>query len=215
VDTVSRDGRRYVCGVWRYHKTLLPSGKRIYDRDVLMAPDAAPVPQLISYIDAVLAALDIRNGSAHAEVMMTPRGPALVEIGARMNGNMNPDFHGVCLGHNQADLTALAYLRPEEFRDRYAGRVYRKRQEAVVCNTRTVLDGEVAAVDRAVVARIEALPSVRTVAVKLSPGDRIRPTVDLLSSPLRVFMTAPTEDEIMADYATLQRLKDDVYRVRR
>ncbi|MFD7702411.1 ATP-grasp domain-containing protein [Streptomyces caelestis] len=213
VDTVGAGGEHYVCGVWEYEKTELPSGRRIYDRDVLLDPRAEPVPELIAYVLDVLRALGIEHGPAHAEVMMTPQGPALVEIGARLNGNMNPGFHDTCLGANQAHLTALAYTRPREFLDRYAGRVYTKRREAVVHNTRTELDGEVTAVDQAVVDRIAALETVHLVGVKLAPGKRLRPTTDLLTSPLRIFMTGPDAESLRADHRTIQTLKDAVYRL--
>lgn len=120
VDTVSCDGERYVCGVWEYEKTLLPSGKNIYNRDLLADPDDNPVvATLTSYVDEVLAALGIAWGPSHAEVIVTDEGPVLVEIGTRLNGNLNAPFHDVCLGHNQAALTAQAYTRPDEFRARY------------------------------------------------------------------------------------------------
>ncbi|MFI9778699.1 ATP-grasp domain-containing protein [Streptomyces sp. NPDC051956] len=214
VDTVSADGRAYVCGVWQYEKTVVGSGKRIYDRDVLLAPDAAPVPELIAYVRTVLDALGIRNGPAHAEVILTPEGPALVEIGARLNGNMNPAFHDLCLGTNQADLTALAYARPQEFLERHADGVYTKRQDAVVHNTRTIADGVVEAVDQNVVDKIASLPTVHLVSVKLAPGKRIRPTVDLLTSPLRIFMTGGDSAALRADHRAIQDLKDEVYVVR-
>ncbi|MGW5049835.1 ATP-grasp domain-containing protein [Actinokineospora sp. NPDC004072] len=213
VDTVSVDGKPYVCGVWRYVKTVLPNGKNIYDKDVLCAPDAEPVPQLISYVTEVLAALGIRTGPSHAEVIMTADGPAIVEVGARLNGNMNPGFHDRCLGANQADLIALAYARPDEFRERYAGRVYTKRMDAMVHNTATTLSGEVVGVDQPVVDKIAALPTVHLVSVKLGPGKRLKETVDLLSSPLRIFMVGDPA-ELAADHAAIQTLKDQVYLLR-
>jgi biotin carboxylase len=214
VDTVGRDGGRYVCGVWEYEKTVLHSGQNIYDKDVLRDPDGWPVPELIDYVDKVLDALGIRHGPAHAEVMMTAEGPALVEIGARLNGNMNPGFHDICLGVNQAELIALAYCRPQEFLDRFAGRVYTKRQEALVHNTSTRRAGEVLSVDQAVVDKISALSTVHLLSVKLAPGKRLRPTVDLLSSPLKIFLTGAYGAELRADYDTIQGLKDEVYRLR-
>ncbi|MFD4551626.1 ATP-grasp domain-containing protein [Streptomyces sp. NPDC058466] len=213
VDTVSVDGERFVCGVWEYEKRVVPGGRNIYDLDVLLDPDQAPVPELIAYVDTVLDALGIRHGPAHAEVIMTPDGPALVEIGARLNGNLNPGFHDVCLGANQADLTALAYTRPEEFRSRYAGRVYTKRQAAAVHNARTERSGVVESVDQAAVDRITALPSVHLMSVKLGPGKVVRPTTDLLSSPLRIFMTAPDLDTVRADHHAMAELTDAVYRL--
>ncbi|WP_329563732.1 ATP-grasp domain-containing protein [Kitasatospora sp. NBC_01266] len=214
VDTVSSDGRRYACGVWQYEKTLLPSGKNIYNRDILLDAQRDPVPALIAYVDEVLAALDVRWGPAHAEVIVTDEGPALVEIGTRLNGNIDAGFHDVCLGHNQAALAALAYTRPEEFQARYGGRTYRRVQPAVVYNAPTELDGSVESVDPAVVEEISGLGSVHRVAVKLSPGSRIRPTVDLLTSPLRVYLTDPQEERVTAEYRRARELKDAVYRVR-
>lgn len=172
------------------------------------------MPALIAYVDEVLAALDVRWGPAHAEVIVTDEGPALVEIGTRLNGNIDAGFHDVCLGHNQAALAALAYTRPEEFQARYGGRTYRRVQPAVVYNAPTELDGSVESVDPAVVEEISGLGSVHRVAVKLSPGSRIRPTVDLLTSPLRVYLTDPQEERVTAEYRRARELKDAVYRVR-
>ncbi|MCZ7458925.1 ATP-grasp domain-containing protein [Streptomyces sp. WMMC940] len=214
VDTVSCDGERYVCGVWEYEKSLLPSGKNIYNRDILADPDETPVvAELTAYVDEVLAALGVAWGPAHAEVIVTEDGPVLVEIGTRLNGNINAPFHDVCLGHNQAALTALAYTRPDEFRARYAGRTYRRRRPAVVYNTPTEQDGTVESVDETAVAELRSLESVLFATVKYGPGSRIRPTVDLLTSSLRVFLTAPDEATLSADYEKARSLKDAVYRV--
>ena len=213
VDTVSSDGNHYVCGVWEYEKSLLPSGQNIYDKDILLDPRAHPVPELVSYVTAVLGVLNIKWGAAHAEVIMTPDGPALVEVGARLNGNMHPRFHDVCLGHNQAGLTAQAYLHPAEFRCAYGGKVYRRLQPAVVYNAPTVFDGIVAQVDQSAVDEIGRLESVYLVSVKLKPGSRIRPTVDLPSSPLRVYLTGASSEQLVSDYAKIRRLKDRVYRL--
>ncbi|WP_369196610.1 ATP-grasp domain-containing protein [Streptomyces djakartensis] len=214
VDTVSCGGERYACGVWEYEKTLLPSGKNIYNRDLLADPDTTPlVADLIGYVDQVLAALGIAWGPAHAEVIVTDEGPVLVEIGTRLNGNINAPFHDVCLGHNQAALTAQAYTRPDEFRARHGGRTYARLQPAVVYNTPTALDGVVEAVDETAVAEIRSLESVFFTAVKFPPGSRIRPTVDLLTSSMRVYLTAPDEAALTADYEKVRSLKDAVYRL--
>jgi hypothetical protein len=214
VDMVSYDGRRYVCGVWEYQRRMLPSGRNIYDRDRLLAADEDPAPALISYVDEALDVLGVRYGPSHAEVMMTPQGPALVEVGARIAGNMHPGFHDRCAGGNQATLTALAYLRPGDFADRYAGRRYRKLAEAVCYTTATSLSGVVEAVDDTVVAEIRALDAVYGLDLKLGPGDPIRPTVDLYSSTMRIFLTASTMDAVMDGYRRIEALKDRVFLIR-
>ncbi|MGK4581888.1 ATP-grasp domain-containing protein [Kitasatospora sp. HPMI-4] len=213
VDTVSCDGRHYTCGVWEYEKTLLPSGRNIYNRDILVDPDGELVPALTSYIDEVLKALDVRWGPAHAEVIVTEDGPTLVEIGTRLNGHLHADFHDRCLGHNQAGLTAEAYVHPERFLERYADRTYRKLQPAAVYDAPTALEGVVASVDQSVVDEIAGLDSVFSLGVKLKPGARITPTVDLMTSILRAHLTAERDEQLTADYERLAKLKDQVYRL--
>ncbi|HEX6468455.1 MAG TPA: ATP-grasp domain-containing protein [Streptosporangiaceae bacterium] len=214
VDVVTAYGHRYVSGVWRYEKLEIGGGRRVYRRNVLLDPGRSPVQDLTAYVDDVLAALGIRHGPAHAEVIMTPDGPTLVEIAARLNGGMDAGFQDRCLGANQADLTALAYARPGEFRRRYGGRSYERRLDAVVYHGRTRMDGTVAAVDRSVVDRIAALPTVHHVEAKLAPGDRIRPTVDLATSPLRVYQACADPARLAADGVTIEDLEDLVYDVR-
>ncbi|MGW3144686.1 ATP-grasp domain-containing protein [Streptomyces sp. NPDC001177] len=206
-------GGRHVCGVWRYEKTET-GPKRIYDKDILLAPDSPEVPVLVDYVDRVLDALDIRFGAAHAEVVLTPEGPALVEVGARLNGNMVPAVHDTCMDGNQADLLALACVRPEEFARRCTGRtMYRKHREALVMHGRTGREGTVEEIDEDVLARIAALRTVRLAVPRLRPGDRMRPTTDLLSSPLRVFLVGDSYEDLLADHRRIQGLQDGVFRL--
>ncbi len=211
VDTVSAGGVRHVCGVWRYEKALLPSGKNIYDRDHLVAADEDPVPTLVDYIDQVLKATGIQWGAAHAEVILTEDGPALVEIGARLNGNLDPGFHDVCLGHNQAALTALAYIRTEEFREQFGSRTYQRVQPGMVYNVPTTLEGTIESVNDSLVQTLRSLPTVYSIVVKLGPGARINPTVDLLTTPVRAYLTGTDEGQLAADYSEIRAAKDIIY----
>ena len=213
VDTMSIDGQAYVCGIWRYEKQLLPNGKPIYNRDILVDPTDPVAQQLIDYTLPLLAALRIQHGPAHSEIIVTDAGPTVVEVGARLNGNMHPGFHDTCLGVNTADLTALAYLHPERFLADYAGRVYQRRQPAVVYNTPTQLSGQVVSVNEVLVRRIRDLPSVVDLTVKVKPGGTIVPTHDLLTSPLRIFMTAPDQATLDADYAFIDSVREQVFQV--
>ncbi|MFG2293053.1 ATP-grasp domain-containing protein [Streptomyces sp. NPDC048603] len=214
VDTVSVDGHPFVCGVWQYEKQLLANGKPIYNRDILLAPDDPAAVVLMDYIRSVLDALRIHNGPAHSEVIITEDGPALVEVGARVNGHLHPAFHDRAIGANSADLTALAYARPERFLAGYGDGVYTKRQPAVVYNAPTELAGEVISVNEKLVAEIRALPSVVDLMVKRKAGDVIVPTHDLLTSPLRVFLTAPDQATVDADYRFIESVRESLFEVR-
>ncbi|MET0237180.1 MAG: ATP-grasp domain-containing protein [Kibdelosporangium sp.] len=213
VDMVSYGGRRYACGVWAYQKRLLASGRNIYDREHLLAADEYPAPELIEYVDRALDALGVRFGPTHAEVIHTPGGPALVEVGARIAGNMHPAFHDRCAGANQATLTALAYLNPGRFLSEYGGRAYQKLHDAICCTTSTELSGVVESVDDRIVDQISGLETVFGLNLKIGPGDPIRPTVDLYSSTLRIFLCGKMR-ALDRDYGRIEELKDRVYRIR-
>ncbi|HEY0169351.1 MAG TPA: ATP-grasp domain-containing protein [Jatrophihabitans sp.] len=212
VDMVSWQGRRYTCGVWEYRKRQV-GVHNIYDYEILLPAEDNRVGELVGYVDSALRALGIEYGPTHAEVIITPDGPALVEVGARTAGNLSPAFHDLCLGANQAGLTALAYARPQEFGDRYAGRCYTALCQAWVYNTPTDREGVVKHVDRDVVAEIEGLQTVSEVIVKLREGWRMRPTVDLLSSTLKVFLASDSTEALRRDYQRITEFKDRVYQL--
>ncbi|MET9232373.1 ATP-grasp domain-containing protein [Lentzea sp. NPDC003310] len=214
VDMVSVGGRRYTCGVWEYRKKLLHGKYNIYDTETILPHDEHPVPELIAYVDKALAALGIEHGSSHAEVILTPDGPALVEVGARTGGNMQPDFHDRCLGANQADVAALSYVDPERFLAEYADRTYRKLKEAWVYSTPTDLDGVVDHWDEAVLADIDALPSVFWKLIKAQPGGTITPTISLKTSTMKICLLADDETQLLEDYQRIQELKDKVFHLR-
>lgn len=211
VDMVSVAGTRFLCGVWCYEKLLLPSGRNVYAAEYLVQ-DADPlVDELADYVGAALDALGVRHGPTHAEVIRTPQGPALVEVGTRLAGNMHPDVHDRCTGGNQAALTALGVLDPAGFVRRHGGRRYRSRAAAACCTTSTEQEGMVVEVRQDVVRRIRSLPTVVHLDLKLAPGDPVRPTIDLYSSTMRIFLCGAGRAELDADRARIDALKEDVF----
>ena len=115
VNTVSRNGKHHIVDIWRYFKCRVPGGNFIYDYDEPMAPGDPDTKTLELYTHQVLDALEIRNGAGHTEIMLTARGPVLVECAARMGGGQTPEIITRCFGTNQVDLLALSVARPDEF----------------------------------------------------------------------------------------------------
>ncbi|WP_405540368.1 ATP-grasp domain-containing protein [Streptomyces sp. NBC_00075] len=214
VDVVGAEGEFFVCGIWECEKSMVGPGRRIYDRDILRGPWDPGMDRMIDYLGRVLDALGIRNGPAHAEIMITARGPILVEVGARVNGAMMPSFNTAAVGSSVADLIVSAYTESAEFRRVYGGRWYKKLREAAVYHIPTSLEGIVESVDQDTVDAITALETVHSVVVRLKPGMRIRPTVDLMTSVLRVFAVADDEAHMARDRVSVRTLADRVYQVR-
>ncbi|MEV6204640.1 hypothetical protein AB0M64_32380 [Streptomyces sp. NPDC051771] len=116
-----------------------------------------PGAGLITYVEQALDALGVRRGPTRAEVVVTPEGPAPVEVGTRIAGATHPAFHTVCAGGDQATLTALAYQDPGRFLADHAGRRYRRLREAVCRTTTTTRSGPVDSIDEDAVAELAAL----------------------------------------------------------
>jgi hypothetical protein len=210
VDTVSRDGERYTNAVWR-HVKVRHGTRNIYHLDVLADPGDPGVAELVAYTDAVLDALGVRHGAAHAEVIMTAAGPALVEVGARLNGVAAPEFDRGCTGADQAGVAALAYLDPGRFRREFAGRTYRRSRHAFLYEVRTELDGRLARLDDGVLAEIDGLESVRRRTMRVRAGGRIRPTVDLPSSPMLVYLSHESRAALVRDQDRVAELARSAY----
>lgn len=213
VDMVTVGGKRYANGVSRYRKRLQGT-HNIYDREDLLDPASPEVAALVEYTSSALDALGVQSGPTHAEVIITEDGPALVEVGARLSGSLAPEFQRACTGVDQAHLVALAAVRPQEFLDQYAGKVFSRRKFGALVITATELDGIVEEIDPGVLAEIEALPSLTNLRVKIKPGGRIKPTVDLYTSTLGVHLATDSAEQLERDYERVQHLKDAIFRLR-
>jgi hypothetical protein len=66
----------------------------------------------------VLDALGVRNGCAHTEIMLTPRGPRLIESGARPVGGGHQLICEIATGDNQIRHT-VAHRERGEFKPGY------------------------------------------------------------------------------------------------
>ncbi|WP_158240642.1 GNAT family N-acetyltransferase [Telmatospirillum siberiense] len=117
VDTVSRDGRHRLAGLWVY-------GKPAPDYDTLgllatkelLATDGPLANRLFDFAKRVLDALGIRHGAGHCEIIVDDVGPALVEIGARLHGG--PPAHlmsRAVSGDSQLDMLVRSCVAPSDF----------------------------------------------------------------------------------------------------
>lgn len=114
VDTVSREGEHKVAAIWRYVKQPANGAAFCYFKTELIdsAMDNA-VEDICTYISAALNALGVKWGITHSEVIIPKdddRGPVLVEVNCRQH---NMDFLPLtmaCIGYNAFDMMLAAML---------------------------------------------------------------------------------------------------------
>ncbi len=110
VDTYSVDGEMGLVAVVQYSKSA--RGKRIgvYDAEDYLLPDDPLVGILEAYTRQVAKAVGIRTGCSHTEVMMTERGPLLIEIAARLDGGCGQQAARLATGDSQIDRAVRHHL---------------------------------------------------------------------------------------------------------
>lgn len=213
VNAVSLNGRHYVTDVWVYQKKFIPGYGNVYDKDILLPSNAPEVDALIRYNSAVLDALGINNGPSHAEIMYTPNGPALVEVGARLSGVVHPKLNTLCVGHDQVHMTIDCYTDREKFTKTTHTHYSLHKHAMVVDDIYEGVPGQIESINEAVLDEIRSLPSVAQVIIKVKPGTTLSPTVTLINSPARLFLVHEDKQQIEADYARYQQLKRSLFRI--
>ncbi|BBX98667.1 ATP-grasp domain-containing protein [Mycobacterium lacus] len=203
VDTVSRDGVHQVCDIWESHRI---SANGIPDLLVawrLLLATGEVQDELVAYARAVLDALGIRHGAAHAEIKMTPNGPCLVEVGARIAGANLPEGARMGTGRSQIDWTVDAYVRPETFA-RNSGRPYDLHQH--VARATMVAPGSGTLISYHSLEAIKELESFHDMQVRVNPGQQLTLTTDDLTYPIFVTLVHEVGELVARDLWTLRYL---------
>jgi biotin carboxylase len=203
VNTVSCAGRHHVCDIWRTTRIDV-NGVLDLLAGLYILPRRGPVQdELVAYGGAVLDALGIQYGPAHIEIKMTPDGPRLVEVGARIGGGDNPYYAELATGESQFNWDVDAYVRPERFAARYQDD-YQVRHYVASVPMLSPYHGTLRSYPFMSV--VDALESLHDVRIAVRPGDEIRPSIDDTTYPLIVNLRHAVEEVVMRDMETLRYL---------
>jgi biotin carboxylase len=203
VNTVSRAGRHHVTDVWGSGRLSVNGITDLLVESVLVEPHAADVDAMTAYAFDVLDALGIRFGPSHLEIKLTPDGPCLVEIGARISGGELPYYAAEAIGESQLDWTVDCFVRPERF-DARCGTPYRLKHHFAWSALASPYQGTLVAYRG--LERIEALESFRALRTLVAPGGTLRPTVNDLTYPLTVTLHHESEGVLRRDLNTIRYL---------
>lgn len=182
----------FATDLWLYHK--IPVRRRgggrsmIYDRDELLPLDGDVQRVLIAYAKKVAKAVGIQVGPAHVEIMMTRRGPVLIEIGARMmGGSYYSELVEMAFGTGTHVLALESYLRPDLLRARLpAAETLPLRKHVRVLQFISASRGRIRALPY--LDRVKRLSSFHALNFDLKVGDAIEVTEDLATSPGQVIL---------------------------
>ncbi|MDB5096295.1 MAG: phosphoribosylglycinamide synthetase [Cyanobacteria bacterium RYN_339] len=201
LDAVSLNGQAHFTAIWKYHKVTVNDAEFVYDRDELVSCRDEVGQALCAYTREVLAALEITQGPSHAEIMLTPDGPALVEIGTRLNGITTPALHERCVGYGQLDLTVDACVDATAFAAK-AAEPYDLKEYALSISLISEQTGTVSGVPGE--ALIRALPSFNEVRMRAKPGYELRRTIDFYTHPGFAILVHPDREVLHTDLGKIR-----------
>ncbi|MFF4397102.1 ATP-grasp domain-containing protein [Streptomyces sp. NPDC001480] len=200
VNTVSRDGRHRVTDTWRYQKIDV-NGVRDRINGILSLPPSDPRwSRLREYAFSVLDALGIAHGPAHLEIIMTSAGPCLVELGARLCGSDVARYAVLVTGESQIDRTVQAYTDPDSFLAD-ADSPYRGDGHAAMAFLASPLEGRLTSYP--LLGEVERLDSYQGMALRVTPGQQLRRTVDDSTEPLAIGLAHADAATVEKDFQTV------------
>jgi biotin carboxylase len=201
VDTFSYDGVHTVTDIVRYGKVSSGGQIAIYESMEFVPFDAPGHDELLRYTRRVLDALGMRFGVAHTEVMITGRGPLLIEMNARPPGGAQPWTCQLATGDNLIDRT-VRYLSGD-------GGIrpgYDLEMTVLVVFFAVRSAGQISGIDG--LNAITELPSCCHLKVNVADGDYVPQTVDLLDAHKLgvVVLGHPDPAQVHADHLEVRRI---------
>lgn len=207
VNTVSWNGKHRLAELWQYKKVKVEGVGNVYDCTRLHDWPDGQLMELVRYAFSVLDALGIRYGAAHTEIMLTEKGPLLIESGARiMGGTIPPDLIASCAGQCQVDLMVAAYSDPERFLETIEKSYHLKRhmiRKHLIAQHEGTPEGEIAAIE--MLARLKSC--ARGDFVNLISDWHVNRTVDMMTSPAKVFLIHKDPRVILEDYRRIREFE--------
>lgn len=199
IGTVSANGQHYLSHIIKYNKATKGDRLTIYDFVEFIPYDETAHKDLIDYTFKVLDALGIKWGAAHNEIMLTAKGPRLIETGARMLGGPTVGFSREATGLSQADRLVEVYLTGD-----VVSKEFKFKKLVIPVMIRAPKKGVVTNVE--VFEEIDNLETLFRKYLWCKNGDSVDKTEDYLTNLGIVALTGERQ-KIMKDYEKIRMME--------
>jgi len=210
VDHVSRDGEHKTTMVWVYDKRVANGAAFVYYGMLPVRSDSAVAKEIIAYVRGVLDALGIKNGPTHGEVMMTQRGPCLVEMNCRAHGGDGawvPLATELTGGYTQVNGTIDAFVDEEAF-----AKIPQEPPAPLKASGQNVMlvsfaEGTVASTPG--FEKIKAMESFVSMETGVSVGSKVTHTVDIFTSVGQVILMHHDAQILQRDVEEIRKMETE------
>lgn len=160
---------------------------------------------LIKYAYSVLDALHFKNGPVHGEFMIDENGPVLIEVNCRtMGAGMPPKFLDEAHGHHETDVVINDMLNPgyHKFYNEYP---YYPMSKCAIKDFISNTNNKVISIPANNL--LKHLDSYSDIQHLVKKNMKTKYTVDLFSSPGRVYLSNKDEAKLLKDLDFLCRVE--------
>lgn len=204
VNSISVDGRHFVIEIWRVHKVSI-SNAPVYDYVELVDPSDDVLAIINPFVSKSLDALGIRNGPAHAEVMLADDGPVLIEIGARIMGVQDPYVSVLCTGASHLLRSVQLIATPELLLEQMEREPYRRRKYCLGLSLLNPSSGRCfAPINWDAIRGLESFVGMK---IFIKEGDTVPASTDLLKTVGGVYLAGDDEAALRADYRKIRAME--------
>jgi hypothetical protein len=203
---IDENGRASVIAIFEYQRTAA-NGRHNIDLETHRVAYSNPLFAILSdYACDVMHASGLIRSPFHLELKVDAQGPCLIEVGARLPGLRNAFLCGELHGPrcDWFDIAAHYYLNGDRYGDLPLNwttydSIAARYVHGISSKAETVyrLDG---------VSSVESLPTFNSWVKKPAIGDQFAVTVDCLTMPWSLVLTAPSEDEVAAAALAVRKL---------
>ncbi|EQC37912.1 hypothetical protein SDRG_04930 [Saprolegnia diclina VS20] len=207
IDTVSCNGKHKVTAIWKYDKRRVNDAAFVYFGLSIVPATPGLVDALIDYQFTVLDALGFEHGPGHGEVKFCRGSPVLIEVGARCHGGEGAwvPIADTCVGYNQVDVTVDVYLGRHSVFDALPERPLALPQYGCEVMLVSYVEGVLQGYPG--LKEITAMPSFLRKDLLLKPGDRLKPTIDMFTTPGSILLIHADATVLDADRRRIRELE--------
>ncbi len=209
VNSVSCHGQHFITDIW----IGVGGIKNTISTDEyadLIYKNSPQFEKLSAYVHRILTAVGVQNGPAHSEVRLTPEGPKLIEVGARLTGGLDFALVNECLGYSQLSVTVETVLNP----DLFASRINTYKQLSQLQYMRFIylcseIEGTI--IKNPNLAPFLKIESLKSFFFFHKAGDYLKKTNEVVGRPGYVFLLSNDFNLLEKDYIKFRQLEKKMF----
>lgn len=209
INTVSRQGKHYLCDMWQEQRYQLAGYADLGDKEWLIRDfEDKKVQSLIDYTWRCLDVLGVANGASHAEVFWDNhrQRPVLIEVGARLQGSICYKAVESVLGHSHVSMLIDHYTGKtlQDVRDKHHSEKWCL-AVLMICPHDTVIKDDTA------LSHIKQLPSFVDGLHLPEKGQFVPKTIDLTTCPGMLYLVSESKAKLEKDYVKIRELERQLF----